>query len=293
MAKLKQNEQVIHEQFSQYGKNAKEWTRKCVLLLPKIEKHQIWKKKGFTCIYEYAAKIAGMNRNSVDDALRILRKIEDKPELMKVAEKKGLNAVRPVATIATQETEKFWADKVKIMAQSTLKTYVREFRVNPRNNPSEISVNQTELTIKLDKELAQKLEKLKGQGSWNDLIKQLVNSHDKQLEQEKPETTRSRSRHIPAKINKYIVQKTNGQCAFPGCTKPHKILHHADRFSITREHNPDRIIPLCFEHERIAHLGLIKNEHLSPEHWKIAQTTDATTYKHIIDQTVQAYRQPG
>lgn len=77
----------------QYGASAKEWMRKCVLLLPEIEKHRIWENKNFGSIYEYAAKLAGMSRNAVDDALRILRKIEDKPALQKVVEIKGLNAV--------------------------------------------------------------------------------------------------------------------------------------------------------------------------------------------------------
>src|SRR3989338_3776047 len=95
--RLDDEENVLHEQFVGYGQNAKLWMRKCELLLPEIEKMQIWRKKGFASIYEYAAKLAGMNRSKVDDALWILRKIEDKPALIKVASEKGINAVRPVA----------------------------------------------------------------------------------------------------------------------------------------------------------------------------------------------------
>jgi hypothetical protein len=93
----------LHEKFVEYGRNAKEWMRKCVLLLPEIEKERIWKKKGFGSIYEYAAKLAGMSRWQVEDALRILKKIGDKPFLQQVVEKKGINSVRPVVTIATKE----------------------------------------------------------------------------------------------------------------------------------------------------------------------------------------------
>ena len=116
----------LHNRFSEYGGNAREWTRKCALLLPEIEKYEVWKKKGFGSIYEYAAKLAGMSRNAVDDALRILRKIEDKPALMKVAEKKGINAVRPVVAVATVENADFWAGKAEIMSKHTLETYIRE-----------------------------------------------------------------------------------------------------------------------------------------------------------------------
>ncbi len=37
----------LHDQFSEYGLRAKEWMRKCVMLLPELEKREIWKKKGF------------------------------------------------------------------------------------------------------------------------------------------------------------------------------------------------------------------------------------------------------
>lgn len=125
---MKPEHQILHRKFQQYGANAKEWMRKCVLLLPEIEKHQVWRAKGFASIYEYAAKLAGMSRNTVDDALRILKRIEDKPELIKIVEDKGLNAVRPVVTIATPATESFWAEKAKNMSRHTLETYIKEFR---------------------------------------------------------------------------------------------------------------------------------------------------------------------
>ena len=121
-------DKIIHEQFVHYGRNAKEWTRKCVLLLPEIERKQIWKKRRFNSLYEYAAKLAGMSRPSVDEALRVLKHVEDKPELKKVIEEKGIQSVRPVATIATQETANFWANKAREMSKNTLEVYVREYK---------------------------------------------------------------------------------------------------------------------------------------------------------------------
>ena len=55
---MKSDHQILHQKFKQYGANAKEWTRKCILLLPDIEKYRIWEQKGFGSIYEYAAKLA-------------------------------------------------------------------------------------------------------------------------------------------------------------------------------------------------------------------------------------------
>ncbi len=105
--KISIQEKFLHEKFVTFGRNAKQWTRKCILLLLEIEKHEIWRKKGFSCLNEYCAKLAGMNRDLVNDSLRILHCIEDKPALMKVVEMKGINAVRAVITIATKETAEF------------------------------------------------------------------------------------------------------------------------------------------------------------------------------------------
>jgi hypothetical protein len=297
MTILMKNEEILHKKFSEYGKNAKEWTRKCALLLPEIDRKRIWEKKGFSCIYEYAAKLAGMSRNTVRETIRIMEKVEDKPELRKVVEEKGINAIRPVATISTPETDKFWAEKAKQMSVRTLETYAKEYRnLSSQNLPclknklSSKSHHVVTFEIELSRETTAKLAKLKGKNNWETLMKDLLRIREQSIEQEKPKTVKSQSRYIPAKINKYIIKKTNGQCAFPGCAKPCKIRHHADRFSVQREHNPERIIPLCQEHEQIAHLGLIRNEHLLPESWEIREQAETGTYKSKIDKVVQGYR---
>ncbi|MBD3330996.1 hypothetical protein GF354_05745 [Candidatus Peregrinibacteria bacterium] len=47
MVKLSEKERTLHEAFVGCGRNAKEWMRKCELMLPKIESERIWRKKGF------------------------------------------------------------------------------------------------------------------------------------------------------------------------------------------------------------------------------------------------------
>ena len=103
--------------------------RLLIFIKDEIEGLRVWEKKGFLSIYEYAGKLAGMSRRKVDDALRLLKKIEDKPELKRVIEEKGMGAVQPVATIATKDTASFWAKKARVMSKNTLETYVREIRV--------------------------------------------------------------------------------------------------------------------------------------------------------------------
>jgi len=292
-----EQEKIVHQKFQEYGRNAKNWMAKCVLLLPEIEERQIWKRKGFYSIYEYAAKLAGMSREKVNESLRILHKIEDKPALMAVAERKGVLAVKPVATIATVESEEFWAEKAGSMGKNELETYVHECRLQEELDI--IGRPRTEfgskedfenVTMELGAEVVQKLEKLKGKGSWNDLMAKLLAEREANLEKEKPEAVRTESRPIPVKIEKFVLERTNGNCAYPGCPKPYEILHHTKRWAIHRTHDPDYIQPLCRSHERLAHLGLIENELGPPENWHIKEEANYAEAKYDIDVVVQQFR---
>jgi len=203
---------ALHQEFQAYGKNAKHWIRKCQLLLPKIRDEEVWKKKGFSSIYEYAAKLAGMSHNSVNEALRVLDKIEDKPLIREKVEKYGVNRVAPVVRMVTKETQEFWANKVEKMSLHTLKTYVREHklkyglvdqgqRIEDREGcmSNDVKVMQGKVStseksqpstspkismyMKLDVEVIEQLKKLKGNRDWNEVIKDLLEG-GVQVEQE-------------------------------------------------------------------------------------------------------------
>lgn len=319
---------TIHNQFTSYGRNAKEWMRKCALLLPQIEKQQIWRKKRFHSIYDYAAKLAGMSHDQVNEALRVLHKAEIFPSLMKVIETKGINAVKPVLSIITKETESLFAEKAMTMNKNTLEVFVRHVRENnfqitglPRKaaqsvnlqnlviDPSDSSSchsmqfnletsaefcasQKVTLTIQLNPEIADELQKIKGQGDYNEAITALLKLRREKLEQEKPEVVENASRSMPAAIERYVLAKTNSTCAFPGCYKSYKILHHIDRFAMYRTHDPDKIFPLCEAHERLAHLGLIENENQPPANWKLCARPNYDDPKYEVDRVVEKFRQP-
>ncbi|MFA6436553.1 MAG: HNH endonuclease signature motif containing protein [Candidatus Gracilibacteria bacterium] len=294
----------VHQNFIDYGRNAKEWLRKCALLLPEINRRQIWKKKGFSNIFEYAGKLAGMSKSSVKDALRIMRKVEDKPALRKVIEEKGIQSVKPVIAIATPETAEFWAEKARIMSKNTLETYVHEYRLEwlprtPGQSEKDINSQATHsaqpiemkiISMSLSPDVVAELEKLKGKGDWNTLMRELLQLRKEKLESEKPKSVETSSRHIPAKVKKFAIEKTRGQCAYPGCTKPYKILHHTQRFALDSVHDPDRLVPLCEAHEHLAHHGLIANEDLAPEEWGILLEPNWYDFKQVIDKKVTEYR---
>jgi len=289
MAALNDLERKIHQQFSEYGRNAREWTRKCVLLLPEIERRQIWRKKGCGSIFEYAAKIAGMSRSTVEEALRVLKRIEDKPLLMQLLEEKGLQRVRPIAAIASVENQEFWAQKAKSMGKTALETYVKDFRLEflPREETQSVKV-----TMELEPKLAAQLEKLRGEGTWNELMEKLLAVEVKEKQRERPEPVQTKSRHIPMSIQNYLEERTGGLCAHPTCTRSATSLHHTQRWALEKVHDPARLQPLCTGHERIAHLGLIENEEADPRTWKFRAEPNKTHPKFFIDSMVALYR-PG
>ena len=303
----------LHKKFSEYGANVKEWMKKCVLLLPEINRLRIWEKKGFSSIYEYAAKLSGMNHEKVNESLRILGKIADKPALKKVIEKKGLNAIRPIVTIADFDTQSFWAEKAMQLTKNELETYVRDFR-NGRvlqiggrtrtveeaslfagkstNDGGEITqiAPTKKITMELSPEMVAKLEKLKGDGDWETLMQDFLNLREEKIEEAKPEPRETTSRHIPAEIKRFVVGKYNGRCAFPGCNKPYSELHHTEKFFFENKHDPSTIIPLCEAHHSLAHKGLVEEGESSvipdPSVWKLRQTSEVD----FVDRMVLAHK---
>ncbi|KKT20545.1 MAG: hypothetical protein UW03_C0002G0011 [Candidatus Peregrinibacteria bacterium GW2011_GWA2_43_8] len=254
------------------------------MLLPEIAKQEIWKKKRFTSIYEYAAKLAGMNHEKVNNCLRIMKHIEDKPELLQVAREKGLGAVRPVAVIATKETAKLWAEKIEVMSKHTLETYIKDYK---KEGICPGADQQQEVTIKLTPKLAKKFEAFKKRADFETLLEKFM---DEVETQPKPEPVKTESPYIPVAIKKYVATKTNGICAHPDCNKPAEVFHHTKRFSLNHEHNPDQITPLCKAHHDLCHLGLIANEESQPYEWQLLAFPDTTNPKYEVDQLVQAYK---
>ncbi|MFA5855169.1 MAG: hypothetical protein WC846_02695 [Candidatus Gracilibacteria bacterium] len=314
MSRLSPAEQTIHQQFSEAGRSAREWLRKCALLLPEIERLQIWKKRGFLSLYEYAGKIAGMSRASVDDALWVLKRIADKPALMRVAEKKGISRVRPVATIATAETAGFWAKKADVTSKHALEKYVGDYRLEFRSGTESLSekspvvvagqlanspsapraVPLKKVTLELDPLLLAKLEKFRRGRSWNEAIAELLERSAKAPAQiVMPEPVKTTLRAAPVVIKRFVWERSFGLCSYPTCSRPASSLHHAQRFALEKIHDPARLHPVCTAHERLLHLGLVENEERPPSEWRLRTAPDRCDPKFYIDTLVSLYRPSG
>ncbi|MBT3865255.1 hypothetical protein HOE67_01805 [Candidatus Peregrinibacteria bacterium] len=122
------SDKQLYQLCKKYGGNSLYWRRRFEALLPEIEARRLYKKRGFHSVHEFAAKLAGIGHETVNQILRTYRNLEDKPLLKKKAEEQGWTKVRTVATISTPETEKMWAEKVDLLSKSALETYVRDYK---------------------------------------------------------------------------------------------------------------------------------------------------------------------
>lgn len=111
-----------------YGSNARLWLRKFANLLPEVCKRGLYKNANCRSVHEFATKYSGMNRATVDQVILLDRNLEDKPTLRSLLEDYGWSKLRVVANVATKDTDKMWAEKVKKLTKSALEIYVQEWR---------------------------------------------------------------------------------------------------------------------------------------------------------------------
>lgn len=351
----KLSDRELYEKCRLYGGNARLWLKKFAALLPEVEQRRLYAKYGFYSIFEFAAKLAGIGRETVLEILRVARKLENTPLLKAQMEEHGWAKLKVVVAVATPENEKILVEKVQEMSLGTLSTFVKEVRqqnhplVQNRidsaisagaengvagqsdlmsnleqtaqyTEPPRISIRiplkpQTELRLRqLQKKLS--LEQ-KAPVDFNEVMEILLDSYERkkpvsakerkqisaakqadeqqekiaaQKEQIKRELPIISSRYIPAKVKKLVMTEHGGRCAYPDCRKLPEIYHHTRRFALFPNHDPDFLAPLCKEHERLAHHGLIENEEQPPEQWQIKIEADKTSPKYWIDRKVNEWR---
>ena len=128
IAKIPYSPEALHKEFIRLGKDRRNLTYKLLALLPEIYKQEIFKKHGYTTIYEYAGRLGGLSDYVVDKTLRLQRHLEHKPFLTQAIETVGVHKVDMIARLATPETDRAWADKVENMSKAGLQELSKEAR---------------------------------------------------------------------------------------------------------------------------------------------------------------------
>ena len=115
----------LYKQCCFYGTQARKWTKKFAALLPEVERRRLYAKHGFYSVFEFAAKLSGMNRETVLEVLRVSKLLEDKPLLQSKLAEQGWSKLRVIATVATPENEKMLAEKIQEMSKPALEAFVK------------------------------------------------------------------------------------------------------------------------------------------------------------------------
>ena len=285
----------------EYGQKARFWRRRFAGLLPEVERRGLYRRRGCGSIYEFAAKLAGMSKESVNKVLQISRKLQDKPRLLEQLETgaQSWSKLEKVAYVATVQTDGEWAERLGTMSQASVEAFVQNSRlktplergIQPEKYAERSgALKKEELRFDLSPELARKFQQIAKRADFESIVSKIIQEVEKREAVGKPQAVSTPSRHIPAAIEKFVRERTSDLCAFPTCTKLGTSLHHTQRWALENVHDPDRLHLLCTAHERLAHQGYIENEELSPEHWRLRSYPAERGAASLIDELVNVRR---
>ncbi|MFA5821122.1 MAG: hypothetical protein WC873_03430 [Candidatus Gracilibacteria bacterium] len=269
--------QYLHRQFVLLGRERNRITYKLLALLPKIYQAKIYEAKGYTTIYEYAGKLAGLSRPVVEKALKLEEKLKDKPHLQRAVETQGIHKVAILANLATPQNEAMFADKIENMSKPALQQLSKDLR--GKEEPAmkiELDTEMQFLFLSLKKEIGKELSNkealrriLKKMASTSQMMAKPLGSHPqakntKKIPGEQARNKRSEwsanctktTRYIPAVQKRLALSTTNGRCSQQNCHRPAEIFHHQIPFSQNRNHAS--ITALCKIHHEFAHNGISK-----------------------------------
>lgn len=263
----------LYELCKKYGAQARFWRQKFIGLLPEMNKRRLYEAKGFQSIFEFAAKLCGLSTDQVRLALNLEKRFEDKPVLKKMLEngEASINKLTWIASIATPENEEELAEKIKVLPKSALDTWVRDVK---KLETDQALPGQTAeaLMFEMADDVKAEFNELYSRGiDVNEFLREILKQRRIEISDAKKglaEITRpAKSRYIPIKIKNILKQEYGDKCSIATCLKPAKVIHHTQRFSLSQDHNPQFLAPLCSDHHIIAHsIDLKYHESRLPTH---------------------------
>lgn len=111
-----------------YGERARLWKQKFAGLLSEVNKRKLYERKGFTSIFEFAKKLAGMTEEHVRTVLNLEKRFVETPILhsLLVNGEVSANKLVRVASIATAKNQEFLAMQVQLLTNRAVETLVRD-----------------------------------------------------------------------------------------------------------------------------------------------------------------------
>lgn len=129
-----------------YGEQARKWRQRFLGLLPEVHRRGLYEKKGFSSIFEFAAKLAGISKEQVQRVLQLEERFEDKPALKTMLEngEVSVNKLARIASIATPENQEVLAQQVQILPKAALETLVRDEKFARQTAPASTATHDTQ-----------------------------------------------------------------------------------------------------------------------------------------------------
>ena len=280
-----------------WGAAVLEARRKFAGLLPEVyrreqaawEKGSSWlQKRKFTCVYEFAARLAGMSRDQVDQVIRIEKRFEDKPILREalVRGEVSVNKLARVVSIVTVENQREILGKVEALSNRALEVFVKDFKnknglSEPQNELKSLHVHLTHHAmqsiaptnkggLQLDEDIENELLEMQSKNiDVNGMLREFLRGRKEKLAKEKSEVAEKQKqerddragvgfpakRYVPADVRKLVNEEFGDRCSAPGCKKPAENLHHERGFAKDQCHDPRYLKPLCKGHHELTHAG--------------------------------------
>jgi len=253
-----------------FGRKSLSWRHKFIGTLPEIYRRRLYEKKGFESIFVFAQKVGGLSQRQVRDVLNLEKRFTGTPVLkeMLVTGEVSINKLARVASIATKENEMELADKLHVLSQSAIETFVRdekfaknEMIFETQNGFPEPKVGLKSLRaqkVELSDEVSAKLLKLQEKGiDVNEFLLKALEQRDLEIEQEKAEiaadSRQTASRYRPVKVRRILQKEHGSRCSIRNCCNKAVALHHTQPFAMSKIHDPRFLAPLCKDHHAIAH----------------------------------------
>lgn len=243
-----------------FGRRALLWRRKFIGLLPEVNRRRLYERRGYGSIFEFASKLAGVSEAQVREVLNLEKRFTDKPALHTalVEGQVSVNKLARVASIATVENAGQLAEMSQLLSKSTLNTFVKGERQNGLLEPLFDSKSLSGQTFKLSEAVMEKLNRLQEQGQdVNAILLELLEGREEKIQEQKEklaaEMKPTDSRYISVKIRRVLKEEFGKKCSIVACGRPAKEIHHTQRFSLARSHDPHYLAPLCREHHQLAH----------------------------------------
>lgn len=254
----------LYQLCKKYGENALHWRRKFTGLLPEVNRRRLYEKKGFTSIFEFAKKLCGLSEEQVRRVLNLEERFKDKPQLHRalIHGKVSVNKLARVVSVATPESETFWAEKAIQLPNRALETLIRDIKIEDKDGLNKTKIVQKSVHVhrseelKLAPDVTEELLVMQHKGiDVNQLLREFLEKRKLEIAQEKEALSvmPAKSRYIPVKIRRHLEKEHGGLCSIKSCRRPAQVIHHTQRFALSGNHNPKYLAPLCCEHHTIAH----------------------------------------